>query len=89
MYFHLSVECSSKDMHSGVIGGSVHEAMTDLVHLMGSLVTPDGTITIAGIDEQIAPLTEKEKAQVAAAAADFDLGTYKVDVGVDGVTDTL
>ena len=29
------VECSDKDLHSGVYGGSVHEAMTDLIALMG------------------------------------------------------
>lgn len=29
------VECSNRDLHSGVYGGSVHEAMTDLIMLMG------------------------------------------------------
>lgn len=29
------VECSDRDLHSGVYGGSVHEAMTDLIMLMG------------------------------------------------------
>lgn len=29
------VECSDRDLHSGVYGGSVHEAMTDLISLMG------------------------------------------------------
>lgn len=31
----VQVECSDKDLHSGVYGGSVHEAMTDLIMLMG------------------------------------------------------
>ncbi|KAG8431498.1 hypothetical protein GDO86_018534 [Hymenochirus boettgeri] len=34
-YFFLEIECSCKDLHSGVYGGSVHEAMTDLIALMG------------------------------------------------------
>lgn len=34
-YFFIEVECSDKDLHSGVYGGSVHEAMTDLITLMG------------------------------------------------------
>ena len=46
VYFHASVECSSKDMHSGVIGGSVHEGMTDLVKLLASLVETDGKIAV-------------------------------------------
>lgn len=29
------MECCDKDLHSGVFGGSVHEAMTDLIALMG------------------------------------------------------
>lgn len=32
---YLKVECGCKDLHSGVFGGSVHEAMTDLIALMG------------------------------------------------------
>ena len=88
-YFHLSVQCSTKDMHSGVIGGSVHEAMTDLTKLMGSLVGCDGKISVDGIYDDVAPLTDRERALTAEAAADFDLESYKKDVGVDSVTDTL
>lgn len=51
MYFHLAVEGSSKDLHSGVIGGSVHEAMTDLVRLMATLVDSEGNILIEGIND--------------------------------------
>ena len=31
------MECCDKDLHSGVFGGSVHEAMTDLIALLGEL----------------------------------------------------
>ena len=33
--FNLKVDGCEKDLHSGVFGGSVHEAMTDLITLMG------------------------------------------------------
>uniref|UniRef100_A0AAR2IRB8 Cytosolic non-specific dipeptidase n=1 Tax=Pygocentrus nattereri TaxID=42514 RepID=A0AAR2IRB8_PYGNA len=33
-YFFIEMECCDKDLHSGVFGGSVHEAMTDLIALM-------------------------------------------------------
>lgn len=36
-FVSVQVECSDKDLHSGVYGGSVHEAMTDLISLMGEL----------------------------------------------------
>jgi len=81
VYFHLEVLCSSKDMHSGVIGGSVHEAMTDCVHLMASLVDPSGKILVEGIHDDIAPVTEHERASV--ANVEFDIEEYKKDTGID------
>lgn len=80
VYFHLEVVCSSKDMHSGVIGGSVHEAMTDLVHLMSSLVDSSGKILIDGITDDVAPLTDKEKEAV--SKVEFDIEEYKKDTGI-------
>ena len=89
VYFHVTVECSSKDMHSGVIGGSVHEAMTDLTKLMAGLVDSDGRITVDGILDEVAPLSGREGALLARAADEFDLEAYKKDVGVDAVHNTL
>jgi Cys-Gly metallodipeptidase DUG1 len=60
-YFHLAIQGPAKDLHSGVFGGTVHEPMTDLIHLMQKLVTPDGKITIPGIYDTVAPLTDAEK----------------------------
>jgi Cys-Gly metallodipeptidase DUG1 len=59
-YFKLTVEGPGKDLHSGVFGGTVHEPMTDLIYLMNSLVKPDGTILIPGINDHVAPLDAKE-----------------------------
>jgi len=87
VYFHLEVTCSKKDMHSGVIGGSVHEAMTDVVRVMASLVDSSGTILIDGIHNDVKPVTEEELKTY--QQVEFDLESYKVDAGVDGVTDTL
>lgn len=41
----VQVECSGKDLHSGVYGGSVHEAMTDLITLMGKRGFHHGPVT--------------------------------------------
>jgi len=70
-YFEVGVQCSSKDLHSGVYGGSVHEAMTDLVKLMGSLVGVDGKILVPGVYDDVEPLTEKEAAMY--STIDFDV----------------
>ncbi|XP_075995607.1 cytosolic non-specific dipeptidase [Genypterus blacodes] len=80
-YFFIEVEGSTKDLHSGVFGGSVHEAMVDLVALMGSLVDKKGKILIPGVYDSVAPLTEKEKNQY--EPIEFDLAEYRKDVGVE------
>jgi nonspecific dipeptidase len=60
-YFGLEVECSSKDLHSGVFGGTVHEAMTDLIHLMGQLVDKNGRILVPNLYKEVAPLLPNEQ----------------------------
>ncbi|KAJ3119915.1 Cys-Gly metallodipeptidase [Nowakowskiella sp. JEL0407] len=60
-YFGITIAGPGKDLHSGVFGGTVHEPMTDLVYLMGKLVTPDGKILIPGIYDSVAALTDEEK----------------------------
>ncbi|KAK2830465.1 hypothetical protein Q5P01_018396 [Channa striata] len=80
-YFFTEVECSEKDLHSGVFGGSVHEAMTDLIGLLGSLVDKKGKILIPGIYKDVAPLTDEEKKLY--EKIEFDLDEYCKDVGVE------
>ncbi|BFZ65275.1 hypothetical protein YB2330_006440 [Saitoella coloradoensis] len=61
-YFNITISGPAADLHSGVFGGTVHEPLTDLSHIFASLVRPDGTITIPGIMDQVAPLTDSERA---------------------------
>ncbi|XP_063418778.1 cytosolic non-specific dipeptidase-like [Mytilus trossulus] len=79
-YFFLEVECSTKDLHSGVFGGTVHEAMTDLTAILGSLVDVNGKILIPGIYDTVAPVTDEERKSY--GPIDFDLEEYRKDVGV-------
>ena len=60
-YFKLTIQGPGRDLHSGVFGNMVHEPMTDLIHIMGSLVSTEGKILIKGVDELVAPLTDEEK----------------------------
>jgi Cys-Gly metallodipeptidase DUG1 len=60
-YYCIEVSGPAQDLHSGVFGGTAHEPMTDLVRVMGSLVTPEGKIQIPGLDDLVAPLTDEEK----------------------------
>jgi len=80
-YFMCEVECASKDLHSGVFGGTVHEAMTDLVAIMGSLVDNKGKIQISGINDQVAELTKEEAALY--EPIDFDPEDFRKDFGAN------
>lgn len=85
VYFYLEVVCSSRDMHSGTIGGSVHEAMTDLTHLMAGLVAPSGKILVEGIMDEVAPMTDAERERI--SQVEFDLEEYKKDCGISVLGD--
>ncbi|CAB1320869.1 unnamed protein product, partial [Coregonus sp. 'balchen'] len=78
-YFFIEMECCDKDLHSGVFGGSVHEAMTDLIALMGSLVDKKGKILVSGMYEDVAKVTDEEKKLY--EKIDFDMVEYAKDVG--------
>lgn len=58
---------------------SRHEAMTDLIYLLNTLVDKDGKITICGIYNEVAPLTDKEKEIY--SKIHFNIDAYRSDVG--------
>ncbi|KAI9817027.1 MAG: Cys-Gly metallodipeptidase [Thelocarpon impressellum] len=60
-YYSLSVSGPGQDLHSGVFGGTAQEPMTDLVRVLATLVDTDGKISIPGINELVAPVTDEEK----------------------------
>ncbi|RKP09262.1 hypothetical protein THASP1DRAFT_28940 [Thamnocephalis sphaerospora] len=61
-YYRITIAGPGQDLHSGVFGGTVHEPMTDLVNVMARLVTPEGKILVPGIMDEVAPLTDEERA---------------------------
>jgi len=60
-YYNIEVSCAAQDLHSGVFGGSVHEAMTDLIYLMDHLVDKNGKILIPGVCDRVSKVTDDEK----------------------------
>ncbi|XP_035429656.2 cytosolic non-specific dipeptidase [Spodoptera frugiperda] len=78
-YYFLEIECAKMDLHSGVYGGTVHEAMTDLIHMMNQLVDKNGRIQVTGIYDSVAPLTENEKKLY--TTIDFDTEAYRHSIG--------
>lgn len=59
-YFFLEVQGSRRDLHSGGFGGTVHEAMSDLIYLLNTLADGKGRILVPGIYEAVAPVGENE-----------------------------
>ncbi|KFD53855.1 hypothetical protein M514_05361, partial [Trichuris suis] len=78
-YFMVEVACANQDLHSGVYGGSVHEAMSDLIYLLDQLVDKNGKILIPGIYDQVAAFTDEEKQLY--ANIDFNLEEFRKSVG--------
>ncbi|XP_064197806.1 cytosolic non-specific dipeptidase [Anguilla rostrata] len=79
-YFFVEVDGPKLDLHSGVFGGSVHEPMTDVITLLGSLLNHTGKILVPGIYESVAPLTEEERKLY--KDIHFDMEEMKNHIGV-------
>lgn len=62
-YFNIKVSGPPQQLHSGLFGGTVYEPLTDMVILLSKLVDSQGKILIPGIQEDVEPLTEEEKAR--------------------------
>lgn len=61
-YYQVSISGPGADLHSGIFGGVIAEPMTDLVQVLSKLVDVNGKILVPGVDDMVAPLTEKEDA---------------------------
>ncbi|KAM9307990.1 cytosolic non-specific dipeptidase-like [Gastrophryne carolinensis] len=79
-YFTLEVEGARRDLHSGGFGGTVHEAMNDLIYLLGQLADVNGRILVPGAYDDVLPLTDQEKELY--KKLEFNLGEMKADAGV-------
>ncbi|OAD52750.1 Cytosolic non-specific dipeptidase [Eufriesea mexicana] len=80
-YFHVEVICASKDLHSGTFGGTVYEAMSDLIYLLNTLVDANGKILVDGIYDDVAPIVEKERESY--KTIEFDVDEFRTSVGAN------
>ncbi|MFD2239316.1 M20/M25/M40 family metallo-hydrolase [Aureimonas populi] len=64
--FDLTVRTAGRDTHSGNYGGVMPNAIWTLVHLLSTMKTPDGRITIEGLHDAILPPTLAEREAAAA-----------------------
>lgn len=77
----IDVAGANRDLHSGFHGGVVQNPLHALVHILDSMHGLDGTVAVDGFYDQIVPLTEADRALI--AATPYDDAAYKASVGVD------
>jgi len=78
--FDLVARTGRTDAHSGNHGGLMPNAIWTLVHLLASMKTPDGRITIDGLHDPIRPPSPAERA--AATALPVDIPGYLAEMGL-------
>ncbi len=78
--FDLVVRTGRTDAHSGNHGGLMPNAIWTLVHLLATMKTPDGRITIEGLHDPIRPPSNAERA--AAESLPVDIPGYLAEMGL-------
>ncbi|KAL6722894.1 hypothetical protein Aduo_017967 [Ancylostoma duodenale] len=82
-YYFVEISCAKQDLHSGTYGGSIPEAMNDLIWVLSQLTEKDGTIKIPHIYDIVAPVTADEKEMY--KGIDFCMDEYKKDIEAHGL----
>lgn len=79
--FELRTRSAGRDAHSGNYGGVMPNAIWTLVHLLGTMKTAAGEITIDGLADAAIPPTPVELA--AMDVLPLDLPAYMADMGME------
>lgn len=78
----LDARGANSDVHSGLHGGMAPNPLGALVTVLASMKDADGRITIDGFFDDVRPLTELERAEI--AAVPFDEAEYGRGLGIAG-----
>lgn len=76
----IDVQGPNSDLHSGLHGGLIQNPIHALARILDSMRSPEGKIMIGGFYEAVRPLSETDRAQL--AAIPFDEAGYKAALGV-------
>lgn len=64
-YIEITVQGPAHDLHSGMYGGAVDNPLHVLARLIASLHDDAGRVTVPGFYDDVLPLTEEERAELA------------------------
>ncbi len=82
-YYELRLQGSRQDLHSGTFGGAVKNPAIALAEMLAALIDDAGRIQIPGFYDDVLPLTDIERQQIAALA--FDEAGFKKQLGIGEV----
>jgi acetylornithine deacetylase/succinyl-diaminopimelate desuccinylase-like protein len=80
MYAQIDVVGTAVDLHSGSYGGAVQNPANALAQIIAALKGPDGRIRVPGFYDDVMPLSEADRA--ALAALPFDEVAYLSHLGL-------
>ncbi len=83
-YYELRLTGPRQDLHSGTFGGAVTNPANALVKMLAALIDERGRVQVPGFYDDVAPLTDQERKQI--AALDFSEEEFKRQVGVDALS---
>jgi acetylornithine deacetylase/succinyl-diaminopimelate desuccinylase-like protein len=79
-YYELHVTGPNRDLHSGSFGGSVANPANALAKILAGLIDRRGRVTIPGFYDDVAPLSARERKEM--ASLPFDEKQYFEQIGV-------
>jgi succinyl-diaminopimelate desuccinylase len=81
-YYELRVTGPNRDLHSGSYGGAVTNPANALAKMLAGLVDEDGRVTIPGFYDDVTPLSDRERQEM--ASLPFDEVKFFDELGVAG-----
>ncbi len=83
MYAQIDVVLSPVDLHSGMYGGTVANPANALAQIIAALKGPDGRIRVPGFYDDVVPLSDADRA--AMAALPFEDEAYRAGIPVNAL----
>ena len=80
VYVEVTLHGPSRDLHSGLYGGAVINPINALTEILGQLHGPDGRVQIPGFYDDVAELSQAERA--AWAALSFNEAGFLGEIGL-------
>lgn len=82
-FFELKVTGPKQDLHSGTFGGSITNPINAICKLLASLIDENGRVQVSGFYDDVQPLSDQERQQI--AALPFTDQAYMQQLGVKGL----